>query len=82
MKINPRIITELHGNLPDEFFTTLNDKIFYREYFTEAGMSVWIPKESITNCIESDIISMPIYLELKSAFEKHPEYDSIILSNT
>ena len=82
MNVNPRIITELYGNLPEEFETVFANKIFYREYFTDAGISTWIPKSSIVNCVETDIISTPIYLELKSAFEKHPEFDSIILSNT
>ena len=82
MNINPRIITELYGNLPDDFFTIFGDNIFYREYFTDVGMAVWIPKSSIVNCIEAGIVSTPIYLELKTAFEKHPEFDSITLSNT
>lgn len=82
MNINPRIITELHGNLPENFFDEIEGRLFYREYFTEGGMSVWLPKSSILECKDPAMLSSLLYLELKSAFEKHPEYDSIILSNT
>ena len=82
MNIDARIIKELYGNLPDEFFTTFGDRLYYREYFTDSGMSVWVPKSSIVDCIEADLLETQIFKELKEAFEKNPEYDCITLSNT
>jgi len=82
MNVNPRIIKELYGNLPDDFFKLFEDKLFYREYFTDAGMAVWIPKTSITECYEQSIIELALFQELKAGFDANPEYDCITLSNT
>jgi hypothetical protein len=79
-KINPRITTELHGNLPDDF-KLLENKIFYRESYTEFATLIWIPKSSIVDCKDEEIMSLPIYKSLCSAFEKNPTFESIILSN-
>jgi hypothetical protein len=82
IELNPRVVTELHGNLPENFFNIFEDVIFYREYYTEHGMAVWVPKSSIMECQDPDVLVTPLYLSLHSAFEKHPEFDSITLSNT
>ena len=79
--INPRVVTELHGNLPENF-DTLKNKIFYREGYSEFGTYVWIPKSSVMECQDPDVLILPAYLSLRSAFEKNPEYNYITLSNT
>ena len=83
MNINPRIITELHGNLPSDF-DILKNHIYYNEGYSEFGTYVWIPRSSIINnsTIEPELTKIPIYLELKLRFEKYPEFDCITLSNT
>jgi hypothetical protein len=82
MNVNPRIVRELYGNLPEDFEKVLADKIFYREYSTEFGTAVWIPKSSIMDCTDLDVLTTLLYSELKAAFENHPDFDSITLSNT
>lgn len=78
--INVRIITELNGDLPENF-KLLENKIFYREGYTEFGTYVWIPKSSIMECKDKTIMTLPIYLSLRSTFENNPSFDSITLSN-
>jgi len=79
--ITPKIVTELHGNWPVDEFKELESNIFYREIHQEFGTSIWIPRDSVMDCQNSSLMTLPIFQNLIEIFTKYPEFDSITLSN-
>ena len=78
-QINPRVCTSLHGNLPDSF-KELENKIFYRETYTEFANEIWIPKSSLEN-VDEETKQLDCYKQLKAAFDANPTFTDITLSN-
>ena len=76
--INPRLITQLEGNLPSNF-DEIQDFIFHREVVTDFGEQVWIPRTSIDEADEETKKS-ECFKHIKAAFDYFSVYDCILLN--